>query len=82
MQQRPRYHAFVGTYVRVRSFSFTITEHDPDRPWIVTGVEQRTVELEDDLDFFAWAAERWPAKRFTIQLDPWELSRSLDDSDR
>ena len=27
--------------------------------------------------FFAWAAERWPAERFTVQLDPWELSRLL-----
>jgi hypothetical protein len=26
----------------VRSFSFTVTEHDAQRPWIVTGVEQRT----------------------------------------
>ena len=66
----------------VHSFSFTVTEHDPDRPWIVTGVEQRTVELEDDVEFFGWAAERWPAKRFTVQLDPWELSRLLDDCDR
>ena len=61
----------------VRSFSFTVTEHDPDRPWIVTGVERRTVELEDDVDFFAWAAQRWPAERFTVQLGPWELSRLL-----
>jgi hypothetical protein len=61
----------------VRSFSFTITEHDPDRPWIVTGVAQRTAELEDDVDFFVWAAERWPADRFTVQIDPWELSRLL-----
>ncbi len=67
------------TYVRVRSFSFTVTEHHSDRPWIVTGVEQRTVELEDGVDFFAWAAGRWSAERFTVRLDPWELSRSLDD---
>ena len=67
------------TYVRVRSFSFTVTEHDPDRPWIVTGVEHQTVELEYDVDFFAWAAEQWPSERFTVQLDPWELSRTLSD---
>ena len=63
----------------VRLFSFTIIEHDPQRPWIVTGVEHRTVELEDEVDFFGWAAERWPAERFTVQLDPWELSRLLSD---
>ena len=61
----------------VRSFSFTVTEHDSARPWLVTGVEHRTAELEDDVSFCAWAAERWPAKRFTVQLDPWELSRLL-----
>ncbi len=61
----------------VCSFSFTVTEHDPQRPWIVTGVENRTVELEDDVNFFAWAAERWPAEWLSIQLDPWELSRLL-----
>ncbi len=61
----------------VRSFSFTVTEHDLRRPWIVTGVERRTVELEDEGDFFAWAVRRWPAERFTVQLDPWELSRLL-----
>jgi hypothetical protein len=43
----------------------------------VTGVEQRTAELEDGVHFYAWAAEQWPAERFTVQLDPWELSRSL-----
>jgi hypothetical protein len=43
----------------------------------VTGVRQRVAELEDDVDFFAWAAERWPADRFTVQLEPWELSRLL-----
>ena len=31
------------------SFSFTVTEHDPGLPWIVTGVAQRTVKLEVDL---------------------------------
>jgi hypothetical protein len=31
----------------VRSFSFMVVEHDPARPWIVTGVEEQTVELED-----------------------------------
>jgi hypothetical protein len=57
----------------VRAFSFTVTEYDPQRPWIVTSVEQRSVE--DDAEFFAWARERWPAERFTVQIDPWQLSR-------
>jgi hypothetical protein len=62
----------------VRTFSFTITEHDQERPWIVNGVEHQTVEFEDDVDFFAWAAERWPAERFTVQLDPWSWRACFD----
>ncbi len=50
------------------------------RPWIVTGVEQRTVDLEDGVDFFGWAAQQWPAKRFTVQLDPWQLLREDPDA--
>lgn len=54
--------------------SFTLAEHDPDRPWILLGVDQRTVELEAGADFFSWAREQWPAPRWSIQLDPWQLS--------
>jgi hypothetical protein len=42
----------------VRLFSFTVTEHDPDRPWMVIGVQRQVAELADDVDFFGWAAER------------------------
>ncbi len=59
----------------MRSLSFTIIEHDLLRPWIVTAREALTVELEDEVDLFAWARERWPAARFTVQLDPGQLSR-------
>jgi hypothetical protein len=31
-------------------------------------------ELEAGVQFFAWAAERWPPDRFTVELDPWQLS--------
>jgi hypothetical protein len=57
----------------VRSFAFTITEHDVDRPWIILGREHRTVGLENGVEFFAWAAERWPRERFTVEVDPWQL---------
>lgn len=54
------------------SYSFTVTEYDPERPWIVLGTGRHTVELEAGEDFFAWAAKQWPAARFTVQLDPWQ----------
>jgi hypothetical protein len=61
-------HTFVPDY------SFTVTEHDPDRPWIVFGREHRKVTLEDAVSFFEWAHEHWPAPRWTIDLDHWQLA--------
>jgi hypothetical protein len=61
--------------VFVSSYSFTVTEHDPDKPWIVVGTGRHTVELEDGQDFFRWAVARWPSDRFTVQLDPWQLAQ-------
>jgi hypothetical protein len=58
----------------VREYGFTVTERDPDRPWIVLDSEHRTVTLEDGVSFFEWSAEHWPAPRWTVELDPWQLS--------
>jgi hypothetical protein len=58
----------------VREYGFTITEHDPDRPWMVLSSEHRTIKLPDGMDFFGWAREQWPAPRWSVQVDPWELS--------
>ena len=55
-------------------YSYTVTEHDSDRPWIVVDTSHRSVTLPDGESFFAWAHENWPAPRWTVQLDPWELS--------
>jgi hypothetical protein len=65
------------TFVRVLRFS--VTEHDPAKPWIVVETTEHTAELAEEADFFAWAAERWPANRFTVQLAPWQLSPSRDE---
>jgi hypothetical protein len=40
----------------MREYGFTITEHDPDRPWMVLASEHRTIKLPDGLQFFAWGA--------------------------
>ena len=55
-------------------FAFTLADHDPDSPWIVLGSEHRTIELDADVNFFAWARERWPEPRWTVVLDPWQLT--------
>jgi len=58
----------------MREYAFTITEHDPDRPWIVLASEHRTITLPDDLDFFTWAHQQWPAPCWSVELDPWQLA--------
>jgi hypothetical protein len=58
----------------VREWSYTLTRHEPGRPWIIVGREHLTVELEDDAKFFEWAQREWPSERFTVELDPWQLT--------
>ena len=62
----------------VRSYGFTITEHDTERPWIVVGQERRTAELNDDVAFFDWARVWWLEPRWTVELDPWQLSHGSE----
>jgi hypothetical protein len=62
------------TYVRIRTYRFALTEHDPERPWIVRAQDVQTVTLADDASFFAWAHEHWPAPQWSVELDPWQLA--------
>jgi hypothetical protein len=32
------------------------------------------VTLEDDASFFEWAAENWPAPKWSVELDPYLLA--------
>ncbi len=57
-------------------FSYTVTEYDPDQPWIVIGTGHGTVRLPDNESFFRWAHENWPSPRWGVQLKPWQLSPS------
>lgn len=58
----------------MREYGFTITEHDPDRPWMVLSSEHREIKLPDGQNFFAWAHEHWPEPRWSIDLDPFDLA--------
>jgi hypothetical protein len=65
--------------VRVHMFvlpdnSYTVTEHDPDKPWLVLGRSHGKVTLEDGASFFVWAAEHWPVPRWSVELDPYQLA--------
>ena len=56
------------------TYSYTVAEYDPVKPWIVLGpVRRMTVELEAGEDFFQWAAQAWPKARYEVTLDPWQL---------
>lgn len=58
----------------VREYGYTITEHDPDRPWIVRDQRHEIVQLDDGVEFVQWSQSPYPRDRFTIQLDPWSLT--------
>jgi hypothetical protein len=62
-------HVFVPTY------SYSVAEHDPDRPWIVVGeIRRLTIELDEGANFYDWARMEWPPDRYEVTLDPWQLS--------
>jgi hypothetical protein len=58
----------------MRLWGYQLTEHDPTKPWIVLGSEHRTIELPEERAFFEWANEAWPRDRYTVTLDPGQLS--------
>ena len=66
------------TYVPMREYGYTVTEHDPGRPWIVLDQRHERVQLGAGMNFFQWAAGQYPPARFTVTLDPWELSAAED----
>jgi hypothetical protein len=55
-------------------YRYTVTEHEARRPWLVLGTRRGSVTLPDDASFFEWAHKNWPAPRWTVQLDPHQLS--------
>jgi hypothetical protein len=57
----------------VPGWSYTLTERNPDWPWLVIGSEYRTITLADDQNFSDWAPEHWPEPRRSVQLGPWQL---------
>jgi hypothetical protein len=55
-------------------FAYTVTEHDPQRPWLIVAQSRGAVTLDDPAAFFEWVAEHWPGPRWTVELDPWQLA--------
>jgi hypothetical protein len=52
------------------AYTYTLTEYDPDEPWIVRSTSRDSIELDDGADFHAWAHERWPSPRYRVKPDP------------
>jgi hypothetical protein len=61
----------------VPAYSYVLTKYHEDRPWIVLSRECRSVELDNAENFFSWARRRWPAPRWSVELDPWQLGPGL-----
>jgi hypothetical protein len=52
-------------------YRYTVTEYDPNKPWVVVGmIPGLIVELPDEQDFPVWAASQWPAPRYEPRLEP------------
>ena len=55
---------------RMRTWTYTLTEHEPDKPWLVVSVRRgMTVELEDHADFFEWSQQQWSSDCYLVELE-------------
>ena len=55
-------------------YSFTITEYDPEQPWLVVSTGRESVELAEGEIFYDWALTKWPRPHFRVRLDAPPLS--------
>ena len=60
-------------------YSFTITEYDAEKPWLVLSTGRDSVELVAGEDFYAWALTEWPRPRYRVGLDAPPLRRGRTD---
>jgi hypothetical protein len=42
----------------VHKYSYRVSEHDPERPWIVLEQRHETIQLDHDVEFFEGSAAR------------------------
>jgi hypothetical protein len=57
-------------YVLMRTYCFFVTEYDPGQPWIMINRTHHAIDLDDDVNFYDWARDRWPSAGFRVDLDP------------
>lgn len=65
-------------------WNFTVTEYDPDEPWIVRSTSRDSVELPDGQDFNEWAKGRWPSPCYVVkpEREPFRWAGSYAQGDR
>jgi hypothetical protein len=51
------------------TYAYTVTEYNVDEPWLIASTSRDSVELDDGEDFYTWARERWPSRRYGVKLD-------------
>jgi hypothetical protein len=58
----------------MRRYGFHLTEHHPEKPWLIISSRHEEVELPDHESFFEWSAKNYPRERYSVDVDPWTLS--------
>lgn len=59
-------------------FTYSVTEHDPERPWIMLGTRTGlSLEASNAHEFYEKVGVLWPRDRFDVELAPGELMRSV-----
>ena len=53
----------------MQEYSYRVSEHDPERRWIVLEQRHETIQLDHDVEFFEWSAAPYPHERYTVQLE-------------
>jgi hypothetical protein len=61
--------------VFVPVYSFTITQYDSEKPWLVLSTGRDSVELPEGEVFHDWALTRWPRPHYRVRLDTPPLTR-------
>ena len=75
---RPAVGGPVCEHLFVRTWNFSVTEYDPNKPCVIVSIRRGlTVELADEIPFMDWAHDRWPSPKYSVEPDPWELSTNL-----
>lgn len=60
------------TYVRMRTVRVIVRDHQPGKPWIILATHEETVEVPENVPFWAAADEAWPRDTHSVEPAPGE----------